>query len=222
MENNNLTPQKNDTPIRILIAEDDFTSRNILAALLRKSGYDVLETCNGAEALAEMQKTDAPKLVILDWMMPELDGLEVCRRIREVETSDPPYIIMLTIKEEKTYIVAGLNAGADDYLAKPFNPGELQARLKVGCRTLKMRSQLNAKILELSQAAEHIKILQGIIPICSFCKKIRDDQGSWDQMEAYISQRSEAEFSHGVCPECMKKHYPEYCDKQDSGDETIE
>ncbi len=207
--------------MRILIAEDDFTSRNILAALLRKSGYDVIATCNGTEALAKMQKTDAPKLVILDWMMPELDGLEVCSRIREIETSDPPYIIMLTIKDEKNHVIAGLNAGADDYLAKPFNPGELQARLKVGCRTLKMQSQLNAKISELSQAAEHIKTLQGIIPICSFCKKIRDDQGSWDQMEAYISQRSEAEFSHGVCPECMKKHYPEYCDNQDSKDETV-
>ncbi len=221
MENDNVMVHTNDSPTRILIAEDDLTSRNILAALLKKNGYVVVETCNGAEAWAEMQKPDAPKLVILDWMMPEMDGLEVCRCIREIETTEPPYIIMLTIKDEKTYTIAGLSAGADDYLTKPFNPGELQARIKVGLRMIKMQERLKAQILELQLAQEHIKTLQGILPICSFCKKIRDDQGVWDQLETYISQHSEADFTHGICPECKREHYPEYCDDQGSGDEAV-
>ncbi|MCK5682176.1 response regulator transcription factor [bacterium] len=211
MKNDDVPVEINDSPSRILIAEDDLTSRNLLMAFLKKNGYDVVATSNGVEAWAEMQKPDAPKLVIIDWMMPEMDGLEVCRRIREIETTEPPYIIMLTSRDEKTYIIAGFSAGADDYLAKPFNPGELLARIKVGVRLVKMQERLNAQVLELRLALEHIKTLQGILPICSFCKKIRDDKGLWDQVETYISQHSEAEFTHGICPECMKEHYPEYC-----------
>ena len=114
--------------MRILIAEDDITSCNILKALLTKQGYEVVETVNGAQALQEMQKTDAPSLAILDWLMPEMDGPEVVRQIRKVPTDQPPYIIILTVKSEKMDIIAGLDAGADDYLAKPYDPGELYAR----------------------------------------------------------------------------------------------
>jgi DNA-binding response OmpR family regulator len=125
--------------MKILIAEDDVTSRTVLVGVLRKGGHEVIETVDGNGAWQELQQPDAPKLVILDWMMPELDGPEVLRRIRTLQTDRPPYVIMLTAKGEKSAIIAGLEAGANDYLAKPFNPGELLARVEVGERVVEMQ-----------------------------------------------------------------------------------
>jgi len=195
--------------MRILIAEDDLTSRSMLAAVLRKAGHEPVETVNGLEAWEALQQPDAPRLVILDWMMPEMDGLEVVRRIRAVESDRPPYILMLTTKTDKAEIVAGLDAGANDYLAKPFDAGELRARVEVGRRLVEAQDALAGKIGELQRALAEIKTLRGIVPICARCKKIRDDAGFWQQVEVYVRNHSEAEFSHGICPECMKKLYPE-------------
>ena len=194
--------------MRILIAEDDFTSRTMLAAISQKEGHEVAVTINGAEAWQALQQIDASILIILDWMMPEMDGLEVMRRVR-TWNDRPPYVIMLTTKGEKADIIAGLEAGANDYLTKPFDPGELRARVEVGQRMVEMQAALAAKIEELHEALEQIKTLRGIVPICMHCKQIRDDQGYWSQVETYISRYSEAQFSHGICPECLEKHYPE-------------
>jgi DNA-binding response OmpR family regulator len=188
--------------MRILIAEDDLTSRTILAGVLKKKGYEVTVTVNGAEAWQALQQPGAPALVILDWMMPEMNGPEVVRRVRALQSDRPPYIIMLTTKGEKADIVAGLEAGANDYLAKPFDSGELHARIEVGRRMVEMQDSLTNKIEELRQALDQIKTLRGIIPICMYCKKIRNDENSWQQLEAYIAEHSEADFSHGLCPEC--------------------
>ncbi len=194
--------------MRILIAEDDFTSRNLLKTLLARRGHEVVATVNGAEAWEAMQRPDAPRLAILDWMMPEIDGVDLCRRIRARKTDRPPYVIMVTTKGEKTDIIAGLEAGADDYLPKPYNPGELHARVNVGLRMIEMQDMLAGKIEELHQALDHIKTLRGIVPICSCCKKIRDDQGYWNQVEVYIREHTEVEFSHSICPECRRDLYP--------------
>lgn len=196
--------------MRILIAEDDFTSRTMLAGVLKKSGHQVVVAVNGIEAWQILQQPEAPSLIILDWMMPEMDGAEVVQRLRALPTDCPPYVIMLTSRGEKADIIAGLEAGANDYLAKPFDPGELRARIEVGRRMVEMQEALAAKIEELRQAADQIKTLRGIVPICSSCKKIRDDQGYWNQVEVYIHKHSQAEFSHGICPDCMKKLYPWY------------
>lgn len=142
-------------PVRILIAEDDPTSRKLLVAVLKKAGHEVLETVDGNEAFEVLRKPDAPKLAILDWMMPGMDGLEVVRRIREIETSEPPYILMLTAKGEKSDIVAGLEGGADDYLAKPFDSGELRARIEVGGRLVEMQAALHRSQEMLAHRASH-------------------------------------------------------------------
>ena len=111
--------------MRILIAEDDFTSRAILSAVLKRNDHEVIEVINGLEALVELQKNNAPKLVILDWIMPEMDGLEVVTRVRSLENMQPPYIIMLTSKSESTNVISALDAGANDYLSKPFGGWQL-------------------------------------------------------------------------------------------------
>jgi DNA-binding response OmpR family regulator len=196
--------------MRILIAEDDSTSRTVLAGVLKKSGHEVVETIDGAAAWAALQQPDAPALAILDWMMPEMDGLEIVRRVRAHTADRPPYLIMLTTRGEKADIIAGLGAGANDYLAKPFDPSELLARITVGRRLLETQDALVAKMGELRQARDQIKTLRGIVPICASCKNIRDDQGYWSQVEVYVRDHTEAQFSHGICPECLQKLYPEF------------
>ena len=141
--------------MRILIAEDDSTSRTILAGVLKKEGHRVEATVNGAEAWQALQQPGAPGLVILDWMMPEMDGPEVVRRVRALETDRPPYILMLTSRGDKADIIAGLEAGANDYLAKPFDPGELRARVGVGRRMVEMRAALVDSRKTLAHQAAH-------------------------------------------------------------------
>ncbi len=195
--------------MRILIAEDDATSRMMLVAMLKKFDHDVIDTSNGQDALEALQTSGSPRLAILDWMMPELDGVEVVRRLRAEFKGPQPYVIMLTTKGGKEDIIAGLEAGADDYLTKPFHPAELRVRVEVGRRLVEAQNQLAMQICELRQAMEDIKTLQGILPICMHCKKIRNDKGYWEQVEEYISHHSEALFTHCICPLCMQKHYPE-------------
>jgi diguanylate cyclase (GGDEF)-like protein len=141
--------------MRILIAEDDHTSRTVLAGVLKKNGHEVVMTVNGAEAWQILQQPDTPRLVILDWMMPEMDGLEVLRLIRSLKTDRLLYVIMLTSKVEKANIIAGLDAGANDYLAKPFDAGELRARIEVGRRMVEMQDALSESRAILAHQATH-------------------------------------------------------------------
>lgn len=115
---------------------------------------------------------------------------------------------MLTSRNEQSDIVEGLRAGADDYLVKPWDAAELHARVEVGCRMVSLQDRLAEKIQELQEALNQVKALEGILPICSFCKKIRDDRNYWRQVEDYISSHSEARFTHSVCPECIKSTIP--------------
>lgn len=141
--------------MKILIADDDVTSRLVLTGVLKRHGHEVVATVDGAEAWETMQGPDAPKLAILDWMMPGLAGVDVCRRVRTLQSDQPPYIIILTSKDEKADIVAGLDAGADDYLAKPFDPGELRARVEVGRRMTELQASLRMARDALAHEAMH-------------------------------------------------------------------
>ena len=141
--------------MRILIADDDITSRTVLASVLKKQGHQVEATVNGAEAWETLRQPGAPELVILDWVMPEMDGPEVVRRVRALGTERPPYILMLTARGEKADIIAGLEAGANDYLSKPFDVGELRARIEVGRRMVEMQAALIASREALAHQATH-------------------------------------------------------------------
>jgi DNA-binding response OmpR family regulator len=187
--------------MNILIAEDDPVSRCFLEVTLVKWGYEVLTACDGTQAL-EMFQRESPPMAILDWMMPGMDGAEVCRRIRATETATPAYVIMLTAKSEKEDVVEGLGAGADDYVTKPFNRQELHARIKVGLRMAELQNALLERVTELEGALKRVKQLQGLLPICSYCKKVRDDQNYWQQVDTYISRHTDVAFSHSICPTC--------------------
>ena len=192
--------------MKILIAEDDITSRILLEHTLNKWGFEIISTTNGREALDILEADDPPRLAILDWMMPEIDGQEVCRKVRENDKIKSTYLIMLTAKATNKDLISGLDAGADDYIMKPFNKDELHARIKAGQRISDLQDSLARRIKELQAAMDQIKTLKGIIPICSYCKKIRDDKNYWQQVEHYVTHHSDAEFSHGVCPDCYEQH----------------
>jgi len=191
--------------VRILVAEDDIVSRKVLTSFLEKWGYEVIVVDNGQKAIDILRSDDTPNFAILDWMMPEKDGTEICEWVRQQEKGAFLYIILLTAKTEKQDIVEGLSSGADDYVTKPFNESELRQRVKAGERILNLQSQLNSKINELEDALKNIKQLQGILPICAWCKKIRDGDEYWQNVEDYISSRSDTDFTHGICPECLEK-----------------
>ena len=140
--------------MKILIAEDDAVSRRILEAYLRKWGHDVVVAKDGAEAWNQFQRDDAPRLAVLDWMMPELDGLQVCSKVRAREHAPFTYILLLTAKGETDDIVTALDAGADDYLTKPYNAMELRSRIGAGERIVRLHEQLetaNAALKRLAQ-----------------------------------------------------------------------
>ncbi|MGZ6222648.1 MAG: response regulator [Syntrophales bacterium] len=176
--------------MKILISEDDSVSRLLLSATLKKLGHEVVETSNGKEAWEIFQKEYFPVL-ISDWMMPEMDGLELLQMIRAEKREKYTYILLLTALEGKESYLEGMKVGADDFITKPFDEEQLAARLIVAERILSLQTE--------------VKQLQRLLPICSYCKKIRDDKNYWEQVEKYIGQRTGTVFSHGVCPDCYEK-----------------
>ncbi|MDP6354437.1 MAG: response regulator transcription factor [Planctomycetota bacterium] len=190
--------------MRILIAEDELVARRVIKKSLETWGYEVIAAENGNEAWEELDGDDAPRLAILDWVMPGQDGIEVCRRVREKETDRSTYIILLTAKARTEDIVTGLQTGADDYIKKPFDRDELRARLEVGLRIIGMQDSLSQRVHELETALSHIKQLRGLLPICSYCKAIRNESEYWEDLESYLRDNSEADFSHSICPKCYE------------------
>jgi DNA-binding response OmpR family regulator len=194
--------------MRILIAEDDPTSRRLLEATLARDGYHVVSASDGDEAWERLRDKDGPRLAILDWMMPGRDGIEICRQLRREPRPSYVYLLLVTTKTRTEDIIHGLEAGADDYLTKPYDPQELRCRIKSGERLLRLEEALAGKVSELQEALSQVKQLQGLLPICMFCKKIRDDSDTWHRLETYIERNSGALFSHSLCDDCRREHYP--------------
>lgn len=188
--------------MKILIAEDDAFQRAALEDLLAEWRYDVVAVEDGPQAWTELQKPDAPTIALLDWQMPGLSGLDLCAKLRAQEPQRPRHLILVTASSSAEDVRRGLEAGADDYVRKPFDEVELQARIRAGVRSVSLKQELAQRIQELETAKEKIRTLEGILPVCSYCRKIKDDADRWRKMEDYISEHSEATFSHGVCPAC--------------------
>jgi phosphoserine phosphatase RsbU/P len=194
--------------VRALIVDDDRIATTLLSRALADWHFDVSVAHDG-ESAWEVARTQAPQLAIIDWMMPTLDGPGLCRRIRQDESRAHMHVILLSSRGSRADIVEGLNAGADDYLVKPFDPGELRARLHVGVRVLRLQERLADRVAELEAAVSAVKRLHGLLPICSYCKRVRTDDNDWEQLESYISEHTDAQFSHGICPPCLATAYEE-------------
>jgi sigma-B regulation protein RsbU (phosphoserine phosphatase) len=188
----------------IVVADDHEINRKLLNALLKAEGYEIREAHNGSEALALLQEATVPVVGLIDWEMPEIEGPEVCRQIR-LKTGGPPmFLILLTVRDRRHEIVLGLESGAHDYITKPFDRAELLARVKIGVQMVELQAALLARVAELNKALKDIQTLGGLLPICSYCKKIRNDQNYWEQVESYIAKHARVQFSHGLCPTCFQ------------------
>jgi DNA-binding response OmpR family regulator len=177
--------------MKILIAEDDMTSRLILEATLVKLGHEVTTCADGQEAWQAFQKDYFPVL-ISDWLMPGIDGPTLCRTIRGQYREHYTFIILLTVLGGRANFLAAMDAGADDFISKPFDEDRLAARLRAAERILGLH--------------QRIRKLEGLLPICTYCKNIRNNSGGWEAIDSFVSQHSEVEFSHGICPACFEKH----------------
>ena len=187
---------------KILIADDEPVTRAAVKKVVTRRGWEVVVCDNGHDAAAQFDLENPPDVAVLDWMMPGLDGSELCQRLRKKKVR--AYLIMLTGRTRPEDLVQALASGADDYVRKPFDWSELIARIKVGVRVSLLQRQLDEKVCQLQASLANAKQLRGLLPICSYCKRIRDDRDYWNGLEHYISSHSDAKFTHGVCPSCMR------------------
>lgn len=193
----------------VLVADDNATTLSLLQRYLHTWGYAVTSVGNGTEAWEVLQRPDCPRLVVLDWMMPGLDGIELCRRARALEWGELFHIIILTARESRQDILTAFEAGADDFITKRFDKDELRSRINVGQRVVALQSALRGRVEELERAMSHIKRLQGILPMCMHCHKIRTDKEIWQKLDEYITENTDAMLSHSLCPECLERYYPQ-------------
>ena len=197
---------------RILIVDDEPINIMIAERILQKNGYETISVNHGNDAL-EILQTKPVDLILLDIMMPDINGFEVCGKLMQNEKTKDLPVIFLTAVTDKESIIKGFEVGGKDYLTKPFNTTELVARVKTHVDLKLARDSQEKLIKELKSALDEIDTLSGLLPICSHCKKIRDDSGYWQGVEQYIAARSDAQFSHGICPDCMREYYPKVAAK---------
>jgi len=200
--------------LSILVVDDEPDIRLATARVLEKAGYRVETADTGASCL-RMVLERSPDLVLLDVILPDMDGYEVCRRIKADSDRAGTYVILLSGKRTASDDQSeGLEMGADGYVSRPVSNRELLARVQAMIRIIRAERERDRLIEELRTAMASIKALHGLLPICANCKRVRDDKGYWEKVESYISRHSDVQFSHSICPECMKKLYPEYCDDE--------
>ncbi len=180
------------------MVDDNPENLRLLGAILEQQGYSTAFAINGDEALSFLEN-ELPDLILLDIMMPGDDGYTVCRKFRELPVTKMVPIIFLTARTETDDIVKGFNSGGVDYITKPFNQAELLARVKTH--------------LELKRAREEIKTLRGLLPTCAWCRRIRNEAGEWESIEKYVQEHTEADFSHGMCPDCLQEKFPAVAEK---------
>lgn len=177
--------------MKILVAEDDMISRKLLATTLEQFGHKVVTFTNGEDAWLAYDK-EPYRVIVSDWLMPKMDGLTLCRKVRARPGTEYTYFIMLTanVQGKDSYMEA-MSAGIDDFLAKPLDRDQIWMRLRVAERILRYATQISQ--------------LEAMLPICAYCKKVRDDNNYWEQVETYIGTRTGTSFSHSVCPSCYDR-----------------
>ena len=196
----------------ILVVDDIPKNLEVIGNILSLEQYQISVAGDGQKAWNILQRI-SPDLILLDIMMPAIDGYTLCRRIKSMEDKKDIPIIFITAKTNPEDLIKGFELGAVDYITKPFNAAELSARVRTHIALYRTQKRNESLIKELRTALAQVKSLSGLLPICSSCKKIRDDAGYWSQVETYISEHTDVRFSHGICPACVRRQYPDIADK---------
>jgi PleD family two-component response regulator len=207
--------------VSILIVDDSPDQQALLRSILGKAGHADVLSADSAKAASRVLNLDGDAathkidLILMDVLMPEQDGVETCRQIKRCAHLEDIPVIMVTAKSDLGNLQEAFAAGAMDFISKPVNGIELLARVSSALllkqemdRRKNRELELRRSNEDLQQALKEVKVLRGLIPICASCKKIRNDGGFWQQIEEYLAEHSEAEFSHGLCQPCIKKLYP--------------
>lgn len=196
--------------VTIMVVDDDPDILFATVRILKNAGYSVIKASSASESLALLDEY-RPDLILLDVVLPDMKGTDLCRKIKNDPTHKGANIILLSGKMTSTDDqTEGLDIGADGYIARPISNRELEARVKAMVRILLTERERDRLIVELKKALSEIKTLSGLLPLCSHCKKVRDDKGYWNQIDAYIRQHTDADFTHSICPECAEKYYPDF------------
>ena len=193
-------------PLQVLVADDEPVSRTVVGAMLKKAGYLVTYASDGEQAWQRLDGPAPPALALLDWEMPGLQGPDVIERIRTKQSQTPTYVILLTSRDSSADIVRGLRVGADDYVCKPADEDELVARVNVGARVVRLQAALADRVRSLEEALANVRALQTLLPMCAYCKSVRNDQNYWEKVETYFTQHSNVSFTHSYCPNCYDRY----------------
>lgn len=194
--------------MKVLIVDDMQENLDTLVMIMESEGYKVATATNGNTAL-ETASDFQPDLVLLDVKMDGIDGFETCRQFKQNGFGTDIPVIFITVRSEAKDITEGFLCGGVDYIKRPFLVDEVCARVRTHLHLRALMKQQKKLILELQEAIDKVKTLRGLLPICAWCKKIRDDSGYWHKVEAYIRDNSEANFTHCLCPNCKDKFFPE-------------
>ncbi len=198
-----------NSDIKILIVDDDPDLLFATARIIKSAGYEVL-TASTAGHCMELVKINRPDLILLDVILPDGDGQALCSQIKADSALENIFVVLISgTKIDSAEQADGLDIGADGYIARPISNRELLARVNAMVRILRAERERDRLIVQLEEALAKVKKLSGLLPICAGCKKIRDDNGYWNQIELYLKEHSDAIMTHSICPECAKKYYPE-------------
>ena len=209
----------------ILIIDDDILSLELMKKILYKAGFNNIRTAANGKEGVELILQELPDLILLDYLLPDMDGFDVCKILKQNESTQdiPVFIITGASVDYDTTMEDAFKTGASEYFTKPVRLTDFLPRMRTALKSKKLLDQVRHEITlrekaeqeqskligELQHALDSIKALKGLLPICSSCKKIRDDDGYWQNVEKYIREHSEAQFTHGICPECAQRLYPE-------------
>jgi len=191
--------------VKILIAEDEYTTRLMVQVCLENWGYSIESVEDGKKAWDIINQKNPPQIAVLDWEMPGISGIDLCRKIKSLDRSSPIHDILLTARDSKNDISQGFEAGADDYITKPFNDDELGARIRVAERIVTIQSSLNSSLEELREALDMVQSFEEPVAVCRKCKKIGAFDGSWRTPEKLLEYPVDPRFIQLDCPSCKAK-----------------
>lgn len=204
---------------RVLVVEDEFLVGEMIVGVLEDAGYSVVGRATSGSQGVELTRSLRPDVVLMDIKMPDMDGIEATLRIQE---TCPTPVVVLTAHESMELVEQAGEVGVGAYLIKPPKPREVERAITIAMARFEALMKLRELNAELMEALEKVKKLSGMLPICASCKKIRDDEGYWHQVEAYIREHADVEFSHGICPDCSRKLYPYLYDDEGGGEDEEE